>query len=423
KTLRFDVGTKCGAGYVDILSVRLPRTAAQYQQLDANDRMAALETDITPSVSGMAGKVNYLVYADHAYGNDGVAGIGGVYLDDRPTSNNYANGGDMWAVAFGESGDPEFLNDRLTTVLHEVSHNLGAVQDSAPHSTQAGHCFDEEDVMCYDDGGASSTLTYPCATEAYDCGQDDYFNPAPAGGTYLATHWNIYNSTFLCPAGSCTGSDVGGGNPKPVARIGGATAATAGVAFTLDGSASTDEEGIAEYAWDIGADGSIESRDSRFTTTLASAGTYPVRLTVRDAYGAAGTADSAVTVVAPAPAVKQVPAPAPSRRAVAALALRSSLQGLRRALRASLTAARLKLPFSAPQAGRLEAKVSIGGRDVATGTRKVRSGRREQLTVSLSKAARRKLSRGGKVTVRLTFRPASGTAVVERQSVTLPRRA
>jgi hypothetical protein len=36
--------------------------------------------------------------------------------------------------------------------------------------------------------------------EAYDCSGNDYFNPSPAPGSYLATHWNVYDSAFLEPA-------------------------------------------------------------------------------------------------------------------------------------------------------------------------------------------------------------------------------
>lgn len=431
KTLRFDVGTKCGAGYVDILSIRLPRTAAAYRQLPAGSRMNQLRTDLSPSVASMVGKRNYLVYADATSAGDGVAGIATVYVDDRPGANNAANNGGLWAMAFGDGNDPNFLGSRLTTVLHEVTHNLGAVQDSAPHSTGAGHCSDESDVMCYDDGGPTADMTNPCAQQAYDCGADDYFNPAPAAGSYLDTHWNVYRSTFLCPSGSCAGADVGGGNPVPTANIvlrnaigQGLSGATVGMPVTLDGSGSTDEEAVAEYQWDVGADGSVEGREARLTTVFPAAGTVAVRLTVRDVYGAAGTTTLAVPVNAPAavPPVQTVPPRTISRREAAARALRSSLGTLRQALREAQSSASFGVRFSAPQRGRLEARVTLAGRTLGSARRAVRTGRREQLAIKLSRTARRRLARGGRVTVRLVFRGADGATVAASRSVQLPRR-
>jgi hypothetical protein len=85
-------------------------------------------------------------------------------------------------------------------------HNFGGVQHSAPHSSHAGHCIDDYDVMCYDDSDTAPPMRIDCADQAleyrYDCGHNDYFHPAPPKGSYLATHWNAANSRFL----------VGGGN-------------------------------------------------------------------------------------------------------------------------------------------------------------------------------------------------------------------
>ena len=90
--------------------------------------------------------------------------------------------------------------------LHEMTHNLGAVQWGAPHSTepagqslpQYGHCWQGADVMCYvEDPGAAHPMQMDCAAlpgaipESYDCGHDDYFNPCPPADTYLAGHWNL----------------------------------------------------------------------------------------------------------------------------------------------------------------------------------------------------------------------------------------
>jgi hypothetical protein len=101
-------------------------------------------------------------------------------------------------------------------LMHEFGHLIGAVQCSAPHSTcPAGerghhHCFEEQDLMCLVDGGSyfaqGGTIVDRCPTAStlaarWDCGRDDYFNPDPAPGSYLATHWNTYDSLFLESAG------------------------------------------------------------------------------------------------------------------------------------------------------------------------------------------------------------------------------
>lgn len=108
-----------------------------------------------------------------------------------------------YAVDFADS----FKNEpNWHTFLHEMSHTIGAVHAGAAHDNGFGHCTDDEDVMCYDEAGApvATPVCQPAATippspgisegqrlGRYDCGQDDYFNPAPAAGSYLATKWNI----------------------------------------------------------------------------------------------------------------------------------------------------------------------------------------------------------------------------------------
>lgn len=90
--------------------------------------------------------------------------------------------------------------------LHELLHTLGAVNIGAPHATKNGHCWDDQDVLCYDDGGLPAgglKVRCPAAKgddlgmNQIDCNGDDYFNTDPPAGSYLATHWNVADSDFL----------------------------------------------------------------------------------------------------------------------------------------------------------------------------------------------------------------------------------
>jgi hypothetical protein len=137
----------------------------------------------------------YLVWADaNVY-----CGIGQMIPDDTPGATNLNNTtGEFARVDSGCWGRTDHLSE-----LHETMHNLGAVQSGAPHASAAGHCTDESDAMCYQDA-ASVVMTYPCpAAHEYllDCNHDDYFNTAPAAGTYLSQRWNVANSAFLSSAG------------------------------------------------------------------------------------------------------------------------------------------------------------------------------------------------------------------------------
>ena len=217
KTLRFDTGTDGGAGYVDIASVRLPQVAAVYQGMTAANRSAAIKAAVgaTVRVNGVA---HYAVYADGLYGGDWVSGIAEMYVDERKSASNNNNRDGLWAMVWGD-GSATFSSSHRTTLLHEITHTLGGVQRNAPHGTTNGHCSDRLDVMCYDDGGmkAGQTLTQSCGSVQYDCNSDDYFNAAPAAGSYLATNWNVYDSSFLCSPSAC----VSGGptNVAPEAPI------------------------------------------------------------------------------------------------------------------------------------------------------------------------------------------------------------
>jgi hypothetical protein len=141
----------------------------------------------------------YLVWMDaNVY-----CGIAQVYYDDSPDVGNNSNGDSSVSgeVARVDSG---CWGQSKSAEAHELMHTLGGVQTSAPHATPRNHCRDEYDRMCYADGSGGS-LSYPCPSSheaLFDCNHDDYFSTSPAGGSYLATHWNTASSRFLIGSGT-----------------------------------------------------------------------------------------------------------------------------------------------------------------------------------------------------------------------------
>ena len=237
KALRIDMGTRCGPQYVDIQVVALPGARAAYA-----DNFGAISNAVRNAIGASATAAQH----DHPGRRPGrrLAGVRPRRVDhghrpaSSPARSNIHNRGGLTSVLFSRDGAAAPGTARWgwwpEGFLHEASHNLGAVQWGAPHSTQPlgqslpqyGHCFQGADVMCYaEDGGARSQMVTDCAglpgaiPQNYDCGRDDYFNPAPAAGSYLATHWNTYDSAFLAPCGEIAPA-CGGGNlwvPEPPA--------------------------------------------------------------------------------------------------------------------------------------------------------------------------------------------------------------
>ncbi|MFF0411050.1 RICIN domain-containing protein [Kitasatospora sp. NPDC004745] len=133
-------------------------------------------------------------------------GIGTFAGDERPGQDNISNFG----PSYGRTDSGCWGG---STAAHELGHNLGAVNNSAPNSSKAGHCVDEWDIMCYSDAPNYPQMRTVCPDRSHDdrldCRHDDYYNTSPEPGSYLATHWNVANNRFLI-AGNGTGP-----NPTP----------------------------------------------------------------------------------------------------------------------------------------------------------------------------------------------------------------
>ena len=129
----------------------------------------------------------YLVWLDaQTY-----CGLGTIYSDDRPTPDNYNNGGPSYSSVGRQCWN--------YAEPHEIMHNLGGVQLSAPHRTNNFHCWDQHDYMCYDDGsGIPMRLICPAKSPwLFDCNYDDCFTTYEPPGSYLDTRWNSVRNQFL----------------------------------------------------------------------------------------------------------------------------------------------------------------------------------------------------------------------------------
>ena len=193
-----------------------------------------------------------IVWADEIGTGQQPLGVAQTYLDDRAGDVNVNNYGGRDALIIGR-GKTYFFDDApasswepASVALHELTHTLGAVQNGAPHSSKAGHCTDEWDIMCYADGSPTnplngSGLTLACAgspsAEVYDCGGDDYFNVSPTPGSWLAGHWNVAFSPFLCAASSCFATL----HPPTVSPSPASAAPDLYEPVTIDASAVTDD--------------------------------------------------------------------------------------------------------------------------------------------------------------------------------------
>ena len=227
RAIRFDVGTPCGGGQLDISEVQLPFTEAQLATLAGGAHAATFDAvaaalrqrgfGVSLNEDGLAEMVdrkeNYLVWLDGPAPRRS-CGQGTALLDSTRSDTNLSNFGGKLAVIFRDGAG--FCG--ADVVRHEIGHNLGALQPDAPNTTDGVHCNDAfEDTMC---GVESPEIVGGDFNGLYfDYGNDDYWDPpngAPLGW------WTLNLSRFLCPNRDCNRPEParppGAAQNPPVAR-------------------------------------------------------------------------------------------------------------------------------------------------------------------------------------------------------------
>ncbi|MFC4999085.1 ricin-type beta-trefoil lectin domain protein [Dactylosporangium cerinum] len=191
----------------------------------------------------------YLMYVDAT----ALCGVAYVTLDDQPGQNNANNSGASYSRVDSGCWSPG-------PAAHELTHAMGAVMSSSPNHTAYGHCTDDYDIMCYNDGPGTS-VRIVCADQAQDnrldCNKNDYFNTNPPAGSYLATHWNVANNRFLINGGN------GGGGTRtgPLTMVGVGKCVDVNAAGTANGTRIQiwSCNGGAAQQWTVQGDGSIRA--------------------------------------------------------------------------------------------------------------------------------------------------------------------
>ena len=210
RAIRFDMGTRCGRGYLDISEFRLSATRARLRAAARSRDPGALfdlvRGELRAAGFGVARKgatyrrllghtINYIAWLDGP-APPRACGQATSLVDSRRLFWNSNNLGGKLALIFRRG--ERFCG--ANTVRHEIGHNLGALQRPAPHATRDGtHCTDAlEDTMC--------GLRAPAVTGGrrhalyFDYGNDDYWDP-PRGRPLK--WWTLNLSWFICPDARC----------------------------------------------------------------------------------------------------------------------------------------------------------------------------------------------------------------------------
>ncbi|WP_340380339.1 hypothetical protein U5640_32200 [Streptomyces sp. SS7] len=222
-----DAGTK----RVQSLYVRSPAGADRYAEMAP--RIADMANQIGGAINKSALKTGGALTVRHVRNADCTINVANVTLSANTNIMDYDAVKNDLAARGCNSADRKYLIYLQTTAFcgltsggtlnsgpswamvgsgcwswnpagHELLHALGAVSPNAPHGTPGGHCWDDPDIMCYDDD--DNPGTYPLQdlcpkafADDVDCNNDDYFSTDPPAGTWLADHpeANVARSPFL----------------------------------------------------------------------------------------------------------------------------------------------------------------------------------------------------------------------------------
>ena len=188
-------------GYLDITVFQSRYRASQ---LAGGNQFTLVANELAASGKFSNANKKYVAWLD---AGSAYCGQGTLYNDPSRAATNASNTQRTTGIVYR----PYPTNDPTTggfcrgrTLLHELGHNLGAVQPAAPNDFDGAHCDDSaEDVMCYT-AQAEARLGVEAADTGeavFDYNSDDYWDPSPAAPLGW---WTVNLNRYLCPGDATT---------------------------------------------------------------------------------------------------------------------------------------------------------------------------------------------------------------------------
>jgi hypothetical protein len=196
RSVRFDY---LASGQLDISVVQSRNNS---KKLASGQQFSLVSNELTQRGFTNPSK-KYIVWLD---AGSQACGQGSLYQDTRRSAANYNDTNRTTAIVYR----PYTTTDPLTggfcrgrTLLHEMGHNMGAIQRVAPHAFDGAHCNDSaEDVMCYTSATSNDTGGYD-----FDYNNDDYWDaaadPTPSNAVAKLGWWTVNLSKYVCPTTGC----------------------------------------------------------------------------------------------------------------------------------------------------------------------------------------------------------------------------
>ncbi|HWC12993.1 MAG TPA: hypothetical protein VG929_00175 [Actinomycetota bacterium] len=208
RQIRYD--ERLGAdGVTRYLDISVVKSKNSTKRLQSSNAWSTIKSEIDSLFKNPNKK--YLVFVD-AFSTT-ACGQSQLLYDTQRTSTNVSEGRTVSTV-YRVKRDSTVADGGWCgrgTVLHELTHAMGALQTAAPNFS-GGHCNDYgNDRMCT---ASDVKIPYdPTMPIVYDYGNDDYWDPAadPASGSDAKLGWWTVNlSRFLCATSGC---DAPNANP------------------------------------------------------------------------------------------------------------------------------------------------------------------------------------------------------------------